>query len=136
MSTALMSRLAFRQSRLVVQRRAQSSASSTAESAKEAVSQRAGQAKEGAQQAASKAQEGLSRVSSSAGNVVTSAATTVTNVAGRIGGRTGAALSWIQGMYGRNWDQQLATESMTRSGTPDSLLRSRRRRTGKNHIQG
>lgn len=92
MSTALLPRLALRQSRSILQRRCQSS---TAESTKEAVSQKATQAKEGASQALSKAQQGLSRVTSSASSVASSAGQAVSG----LGGRTGRLIGWVQGMF-------------------------------------
>lgn len=90
MSSALLPRLAIRQSKLAIQRRAQSSTS-------EAVSSTASKAKEGATETASKAQQGLSRVTSSAGSALTSAASSAGNAISGVGGRTGAVISWVQG---------------------------------------
>ncbi len=92
-------RLAFRQSRLAVQRRA---ASSTTEAATNAASTGAAKAKEGASQAASQAQQGLSRVQSSAGSAVNSASNAASQAASNVGGRAGRAVSFVQGML-RGW---------------------------------
>ncbi|KAK3710435.1 ATP synthase subunit G atp20 [Vermiconidia calcicola] len=95
MSTAFLPRLVLRQSRLVLQRRA---ASSTTESAANAASSTANKAKEGASQATSQAQQGLSRVTSSAGSALSGVTDATTNVVSRVGGRTGAAINFVQGI--------------------------------------
>ena len=89
-------RLALRQSRWAIQRRA---ASSTTEQATQKASETANKAKESASEATSKASQGLSRVTSSAGNVLGSASNAASNAVSRVGGRTGAVINWVQGMY-------------------------------------
>lgn len=93
MASPALPRLAMRQSRLLVQRRA----ASTTTEASQAASKGATAAKETAQSTASKAQEGLSKVTSSAGPAISKAASSVTNSLSRVGGRTGAAINWVQG---------------------------------------
>jgi hypothetical protein len=94
MSSSILPRLALRQSRVVVQRRA----ASTTTGAAEAASKGASAAKETAQNTASKAQQGLSRVTSSAGPALSKAASAAQNTLSNVGGRTGAVISWVQGM--------------------------------------
>ncbi|KAK4543919.1 hypothetical protein LTR36_004693 [Oleoguttula mirabilis] len=93
MAPTMLPRLAFRQSRWALQKRA---ASTTAEAAQNTASSGASKAKEGASQAAGKAQEGLSRVTSSAGSTVSSAASRASAALSGIGGRTGQAISFVQ----------------------------------------
>ncbi|KAF2765461.1 hypothetical protein EJ03DRAFT_354831 [Teratosphaeria nubilosa] len=90
----IVSRAAFRQSRFVIQRRAESTTSKVAESA----SSTASKAKEGASEYAGKAQQGLSRVTSSAGSAASSAASAASNAVSGIGGRTGQAISFVQSL--------------------------------------
>ena len=88
MLSAHTSRLALRQSRCLLQRRAQSSASETA-------AKTANKAKEGASEASAKAQQGLSRVTSSAGNVLSSASGAAMNAVSGVGGRTGSVIQRV-----------------------------------------
>ena len=94
MSSAALPRLALRQSRWVIQRRA---ASTTSEAASNTASQGASKAKEGASEAAGKAQQGLSRVTSSAGSAVSSTAASAGKALNNVGGRTGQAIQFVQG---------------------------------------
>jgi len=93
MPSTSLARLAIRQSRWALQRRA---ASSTTEAATNAASSGATKAKEGVQRAAGKAQEGLSRVSSSAGSAIGNTASAAGNAVSGMGGRAGAAISFVQ----------------------------------------
>ena len=132
MQTSRLPRLAFRQSRWVLQRRAQSS---TTESATQTVSEQANKAKEGASQAASRAQQGLSRVTSSAGNVLNSASNAAGNAVSRIGGRTGSLINRVQGSF--MFDHEALTavnEDLKSSNTTNNLLCPRRRRIGHNNL--
>merc|ERR1712070_1218440 len=95
MSSAALPRLALRQSRWVIQRRA---ASTTTEAASNTASQGASKAKEGASEAAGKAQQGLSRVTSSAGSAVSSTAASAGKALNNVGGRTGQAIQFVQGL--------------------------------------
>lgn len=88
MSTAMLPRLALRQSRVAIQRRA---ASTTSEAANAAASG-ASKAKEAASETAAKAQEGLSWVSSTANSALSSAGSALSSV----GGRTGQAITFVQ----------------------------------------
>nr|POF02385.1 atp synthase subunit g, mitochondrial [Quercus suber] len=103
MATTVLPRLALRQSRLFVQRRAASTTSEAASKAKDTASSVASKASETAGQA----QQGLSRVSSSAGNAASSAAASAGRALSGIGGTTGQVISFVQGLipptiyYGR-----------------------------------
>ena len=96
-----LSRLAFRQSRWIFQRRTASStteaAAQTANKAKESVSEATSKAQQSASQATSKASQGLSRVSSSAGNVLSSASNAAGSAISGVGGRTGQLIGYVQG---------------------------------------
>ncbi|CAK3753022.1 ATP synthase subunit G [Lecanosticta acicola] len=94
MVSPMVGRLAMRQSRFLLQRRA----ASTTSEATQAVSKGATAAKETAQSTASKAQEGLSKVTSSAGPAISKAASSISSSLSRVGGRTGAVISWAQGL--------------------------------------
>ncbi|KAK3674073.1 ATP synthase subunit G atp20 [Recurvomyces mirabilis] len=94
MSARLVPRLALRQSRWMVQRRA---ASTTTEAAN-AASSTASKAKEGASAIAGKAQQGLSRVTSSAGSAVSGAAESASNAASQATGRVGQIIHFAQGL--------------------------------------
>jgi F-type H+-transporting ATPase subunit g len=59
-------------------------------------------ATEAARSTASKAAEGLSRVTSAAGPAIAGAARGVTGALGRVGGRTGRAIGFIESMF---WTQ-------------------------------
>jgi len=94
MTSALLPRLAVRQSRWALQRRT----ASTTSQAANAASSGANKAKDGAQEVAGKAQQGLSRVSSSAGSAISGTASAASRAVSGIGGRTGAAVSFVQGI--------------------------------------
>jgi len=94
MSARVVPRLAFRQSRWAIQKRA---ASTTSEAAN-AASSTAAKAKDGVSEAAGKAQQGLSRVSSSAGNAISGVAGSASKAVSGIGGRTGQLISFAQGL--------------------------------------
>ncbi|WPH05017.1 Hypothetical protein R9X50_00791500 [Acrodontium crateriforme] len=91
MSSKMVSRMALRQSRFIVQRRAASTAS-------EAASNAANKAKDSASEVAGKAQQGLSRVTSSAGSALSGAADTASRMLSGIGGRTGAVIKFGQSL--------------------------------------
>jgi hypothetical protein len=86
---SLPSRTLLRQSRFLLRRINNTfrTASTTSEAASKA--------KETASGTASKASEGLSRVSSSAGNIVSGAASGARNALGKVGGRTGRLISFV-----------------------------------------
>ena len=86
------SRVVLRQSHLTLRRSALRNASTTSE----AVSNTASKAKETASNATSKAAEGLSRVTSSAGSGVSRATEGITKALGRMGGRTGRLIAFVQ----------------------------------------
>ncbi len=86
------SRAVLRQSRLTLRRSALRNASTTSE----AVSNTASKAKDTASNATAKASEGLSRVTSSAGSGVSRATEGITNALGRMGGRTGRLIAFVQ----------------------------------------
>lgn len=94
MSTAT-SGLMLRHTRFVTRRTALRHASTTAE-ATQAASNTAAKSKDAASNATSKASQGLSRVTSSAGSAVSGAAEGVSNVAGRVTGRVGRLISFVQ----------------------------------------
>lgn len=91
-ATMASSRAIIRQSRMILRRQQFRQASSTTEKAAEVATN----AKEGAQQQVSKASEGLSRVTSSASSAVSSAATSASTALGRIGGRTGRYIKFVE----------------------------------------
>ncbi|KAF1825297.1 uncharacterized protein K489DRAFT_314076 [Dissoconium aciculare CBS 342.82] len=92
MSSPSLARLAIRQSKTLVQRRA---ASTTTEAAN-AASSGAAKATEAVQNTAAKAQQGLSKVTSSASSTVSNAATAAANTAQNAGGRVGQVVSFVQ----------------------------------------
>jgi len=94
MSSPSFARLAIRQSKSLVQRRA----ASTTTEASNAAASGAAQAKEAVQNTAAKAQQGLSKVTSSASSTVSNAATAATNAAQNAGGRVGQVVSFVQGL--------------------------------------
>lgn len=73
-------------------RRFESTSSKATEAAKETTSK----ASEKASDFQSKASEGLSRVTSSAGPVITGAAKNLGNALGKVGGRTGKFIAFIE----------------------------------------
>jgi hypothetical protein len=75
-------------------RRFESTTGKAAETAKETASKASSTASE----YASKAQEGLSKVTSSAGPAITGAAKGVANSLGKVGGRTGRVVAFIESM--------------------------------------
>ena len=122
-----LSRLAFRQSRWILQRRAQSSTT-------EAAAQKVTEAKESVQQATSKASQGLSRVSSSAGNVLSSASNATANALSGVGGRTGRVIGFVQGQRASPYIHWRWLTSRSRPHTAHDLLRASRRRACQDHI--
>ena len=88
-------RLALRQSRWMLQRRAASTTT-------EAVSSGAAKAKDSASEVAGKAQQGLSRVSSSAGSTVNKLVSSATSTVTSIGGRTGQVITFAQSKFPLN----------------------------------
>ncbi|OTA22844.1 hypothetical protein BTJ68_14776 [Hortaea werneckii EXF-2000] len=125
MSSAALPRLALRQSRWVIQRRA---ASTTTEAASNTASQGASKAKEGASEAAGKAQQGLSRVTSSAGSAVSSTAASAGKALNNVGGRTGQAIQFVQGLipptiyYARVAESRASTNPYSTMQTVQSYL--------------
>ncbi|KAK5131801.1 hypothetical protein LTR08_000556 [Meristemomyces frigidus] len=95
MSTSMVPRVALRQSRWVLQRRA---ASTTTEAAQNAASLGAAKAKGSASEVAGKAQQGLSRVTSSASSTVSRVVSSASNTVSSMGGRTGQAITFAQGL--------------------------------------
>ncbi|KAI4191242.1 MAG: hypothetical protein LQ346_004795 [Caloplaca aetnensis] len=88
-------RLLLRQARILGRRSGQRHASTTSQAA-DAASSTASKTKEKASDATSKASQGLSRVTSSAGPALSGAAQGVSNALGRIGGRTGRLISFVE----------------------------------------
>ncbi|EEP78045.1 conserved hypothetical protein [Uncinocarpus reesii 1704] len=82
------SRLALRQSRLLIRRSAFRQNSTTSEAASKT--------KDAASSAASKASEGLSKVTSTAGPAIAGAVSGVGNALKRVGGRTGRMISFVE----------------------------------------
>jgi F-type H+-transporting ATPase subunit g len=80
-------------------RRFESTTTKATEAAKDAAAKTTEAAKEGASKVAdytSKASEGLSKVTSSAGPAIAGAAKGVSNALGKIGGRTGRLIAFVQ----------------------------------------
>lgn len=92
------SRTVLRQSTKLPGRTARRFESTTAK-ATEAAKDTASKASETAQDYKSKASEGLSRVTSSAGPAITGAAQNVGNALGKVGGRTGRMIKFVE----RKW---------------------------------
>lgn len=90
MSAAPTSRAVLRQSKFLLRRNNFRQASTTSEAASKA--------QESGKQAVSKAQEGLSRVQSSAGAAVSKYGSAAYSALGRIGGRTGRVISFVECM--------------------------------------
>ncbi|KAI9817178.1 MAG: hypothetical protein M1827_001290 [Pycnora praestabilis] len=88
------SRAVLRQSHSALRRTAVRKASSTSEAA----SAGASKAKETASEATSKASEGLSRVKSSADSGISKASQGMSSTMGRIGGRTGRMIGFVESM--------------------------------------
>ncbi|KAL8968437.1 MAG: hypothetical protein Q9197_004886 [Variospora fuerteventurae] len=93
--SAAPSRWLFRQAHSLGHRSGQRYASTTSEVAN-AASSTATKAKDGASNVTSKASQGLSRVTSSAGPALSGAAQGVSNAIGRVGGRTGRLISFVE----------------------------------------
>jgi F-type H+-transporting ATPase subunit g len=74
---------------------------STTAKATEAAQDTASKASQTATKYKSKASEGLSRVTSSAGPAISGAAKSVGNALGRIGGRTGRLIAFVESVYSR-----------------------------------
>ncbi len=91
------SRAVLRRGQLTGQfaRRYQSTTSKASEAAKDTASKAA----ETASEYKTKAAEGLSRVTSSAGPAIAGAAKGVSNALGRIGGRTGRFIAFVESMF-------------------------------------
>ncbi|OQO06407.1 hypothetical protein B0A51_17997 [Rachicladosporium sp. CCFEE 5018] len=94
MSARAVPRLALRQSRWAVQRRA----ASTTSEATSAASAQATKAKEAVSETAGKAQQGLSRVTSSAGESASKAGAAASSTISSVGGRAGRLISFAQGL--------------------------------------
>ena len=95
MSAIAPPRLMLRHTRFVARQTTRRHASTT-EAAKEAIQNTAAKSKETASNVESQASQGLSRVTSSAGSALSGAAQSASNVAGRIGGRTGRLIGFVQ----------------------------------------
>lgn len=93
--SAAPNRLLLRQARIFGRRSNQRHASTTSQAA-DAASSTATKTKEKASDATSKASQGLSRVTSSAGPALSGAAQGVSNALGRVGGRTGRLISFVE----------------------------------------
>lgn len=93
--SATPTRLLLRQAYGLGRRSGQRHASTTSQVA-DAASATATKTKDGASNATSKASQGLSRVTSSAGSALSGAAQGVSNTIGRIGGRTGRLISFVE----------------------------------------
>ncbi|KAL8691911.1 MAG: hypothetical protein Q9218_002957 [Villophora microphyllina] len=87
-------RLMLRQARVFGRRSGQRHASTTSQAA-DAASTTVSKSKEAASNMTSKASQGLSRVTSSGGTALSGATQRVSNVLGRIGGRTGRLISFV-----------------------------------------
>jgi len=86
--------------------KAADAANKAASTAKEAASKTAGTAKDATAKAAStaseyagKAQQGLSRVTSSAGPAIANAAKGLSGALGKVGGRTGRLIAFVERMF-------------------------------------
>ncbi|ETN46854.1 uncharacterized protein HMPREF1541_01043 [Cyphellophora europaea CBS 101466] len=90
MPATVASRLALRTSRQVARGQFRRQASTASETA--------AKAKDSASSTVSKASEGLSRVTSSAGPAISNAATSARNALGRVGGRTGRLISFVESL--------------------------------------
>lgn len=121
MQPTFLPRLALRQSRWVIQRRA----ASTTEQATQKASETANTAKEKASEATSKAQQGLSRVTSSAGSVVSSASDATSNAVSRVGGRAGRYISWVQGVYIPHHKPLTSTDTVPEARIPTAVYYTR-----------
>ena len=86
----------LRHSHLIARRSAVRRHASTTSKAAETASNTASKAKETASGATSKASEGLSKVTSSAGPALSNAAQGVGSYMGRIGGRTGKLIAYVE----------------------------------------
>nr|POE79988.1 atp synthase subunit g, mitochondrial [Quercus suber] len=121
MSATLLPRLALRQSRSLVQRRAASTTSEAASKAKDTASSIASKASETAGQA----QQGLSRVSSSAGNAASSAAASAGRALSGIGGTTGQLISFVQGASAVRYCQQHTIDKTPQGLIPPTIYYAR-----------
>ncbi|KZF22088.1 putative mitochondrial F1F0-ATP synthase g subunit [Xylona heveae TC161] len=90
------SRMVLRQSQMAFPRGIVLRHASTTSEAAQAATSGAAKAQAAASSATSKASQGLSRVSSSAGPILTSAAKNLTQTLGRIGGRTGRVIAFVE----------------------------------------
>ncbi|KAI9868219.1 MAG: hypothetical protein M1813_006964 [Trichoglossum hirsutum] len=91
------SRLVLRRSQFMLSRQAAHSNSTTTQATR-ATSTTTSRASEAASSASSKASQGLSRVSSSAGPAISGAAKGIGKALGRIGGRTGRFITFVESM--------------------------------------
>jgi hypothetical protein len=89
------SRLVLRRSQFMLSRQAAHSNSTTTQATR-AASTTTSRASEAASSASSKASQGLSRVSSSAGPAISGAAKGIGKALGRIGGRTGRFITFVE----------------------------------------
>ena len=87
-------------------RRFESTTSKATEAARDTASKASKTAKDTAANIQSKASEGLSRVSSAAGPAISGAAKGLGNALGKIGGRTGKLIAFIERMY-KSWASEL-----------------------------
>ncbi len=94
-----MSRTALRSAAKLPLRRTPARFESTASKATEAAKDTASKASNTAAEYKSKASEGLSRVSSAAGPAISGAAKGLGNALGKIGGRTGRFISFVEREY-------------------------------------
>lgn len=85
-----------RRAALQVGRRLQST---TTQKASETAQQTASKAKDAASEYTAKAAQGLSRVTSSAGPAIANAAKGVSGALGKIGGRTGRLVAFVERMF-------------------------------------
>ena len=112
MSSATTPRLIFRHTRFVGRQTCRRHAST-----QEAASNGVSKAKDTASNVQSKASQGLSRVTSSAGPAISGATQGISRTLGRVGGRTGRLISFVECMYtfqraSSNFlDQQFAKQS-------------------------
>ncbi|KAI9682317.1 MAG: hypothetical protein M1817_000371 [Caeruleum heppii] len=97
MSLATSRTMLLRHSRLIVRRPTVRHSSATSQAA-EAATQGASKVSSTASSASSKASQGLSRVASSAGPAISGAARGLTTALGRIGGRTGRLIAFVESM--------------------------------------
>jgi F-type H+-transporting ATPase subunit g len=114
-----LSRAVLRQSAKLPGRTARRFESSTTAKATEAAKDTASKASQTAADYKSKASEGLSRVASSAGPAISNAAQSAGNALGKIGGRTGRLIKFIERkrlIWSVNWDADVKFGSSMADG--------------------